>query len=339
MSFKVHVDPSGHEFTVEDRESVLSAALRHGHTLPYGCRNGACGSCKGRVTAGKVHYPSGKRTALADEDAAQGYALFCQAEPLTDLTIQVQEIRMASEVSIKRLPCRAVKIERLAHDVIRLYLKFPEAERLQFLAGQYIEFLLKDGRRRAFSIANPPHDDEFVELHIRHVEEGEFTDYIFNKMKEKTILRVEGPRGTFFLREDSDRPILLMGGGTGFAPLKGMLEHAFYTGIERPMHLYWGVRSRRDLYLADLPRAWAQKYPHFRYTPVLSEPRPEDHWEGRTGWVHEALLADYPDLSGYEVYMSGPPPMIDAAKPRFAAAGLAEDALCSDAFDFAEDCR
>lgn len=337
MSFRVHVDPSGHEFTVEQGESVLSAALRQGYTLPYGCRNGACGSCKGRIASGQVHYPSDKTDALEPDDEQQGLALFCQAEPLSDLTIVVREIRLPGEVEIKRLPARAMHLDRLSHDVMRIRLKLPATERLQFIAGQYIEFLLKDGKRRAFSIANAPHEDEFIELHVRHVEGGRFTDYVFAQMKEKAIVRIEGPLGTFFLREQSPRPILMMGGGTGFAPLKGMVEHALRAGIERPIHLYWGVRSLRDIYLADLPERWTAEHDNVRYTPVLSEPLPEDAWTGRTGWVHEAVLADYPDLAAHEVYMSGPPAMIEAAKTSFNGVGLPEDALYFDSFDYAED--
>lgn len=337
MNFRVHVDPSGHEFMVNQGESILSAALRQGYTLPYGCRNGACGSCKGRVIAGAVHYPSGKRDALSEDEEVRGFALYCQAQPLTDLSIQVREIHTAGELEIKRLPARVVQRERMAHDVMLLKLRLPSTERLQFLAGQYIEFLLKDGRRRAFSIANAPHDDEFIELHLRHVPGGRFTDYVFDEMKDNAIVRIEGPLGTFYLREESHRPILMMAGGTGFAPLKAMLEHAFKTGIERSIHLYWGVRARRDLYLDDLPRAWTRQHKHFRYTPVLSEPALADHWSGRTGWVHETLLADHPDLRLYEVYMSGPPAMITAARAAFATAGLADEALFYDSFDYAED--
>ena len=217
---------------------------------------------------------------------------------------------------------------------MRLYLKLPNNERLQFLAGQYVDILLADGRRRGFSLANPPHADELLELHVRHVPGGFFTGFVFERMKDKALLRFQGPLGTFFLREDSPRPIILIGGGTGFAPLKGILEHAFHIGLNRSLHLYWGARAKMDLYLDALPHRWEAEHPNFRYTPVLSEPRPEDAWEGRAGWVHEAVAADYPDLSGYDVYMSGPPPMIEAAKLAFAAQGLSAEQLFYDSFEF-----
>jgi CDP-4-dehydro-6-deoxyglucose reductase len=311
--------------------------LRHGFALPYGCRNGACGSCKGRLLSGEVDHGSTRPSALTEQDEAQGYALFCQAVPLTDLSIEVREIGAAKDIVVKTLPCRVMEKRLLAEDVAELKLKLPASERLQFLAGQYIDVLLKDGRRRSFSLANPPHHDEFLELHVRHVPGGYFTDHVFHDMKEKALLRIEGPLGSFFLREESDRPIILVGGGTGFAPLKGILEHAFEIGIDRPMHLYWGARAKADLYLDALPRAWAEQHSGFQYTPVLSDPATGDDWPGRIGFVHEAVAADHPDLSGYEVYMSGPPPMIDSAKRAFAERGLPEEQLFYDSFEYGSD--
>lgn len=230
-----------------------------------------------------------------------------------------------------------VKVEQLSHDVRRLYLKTPDSQRLQFLAGQYIDILLKDGRRRAFSLANAPHDDALLELHIRMIEGGEFTHYVFTELKEKALLRLEGPLGQFYLREDSPRPILMLGGATGFAPLKGMIEHAFHSGIERPIHLYWGVRSRRDLYLHELALAWERQHPNFRYTPVLSEPQPEDEWQGETGLVHTVVLRDHPDLGNFDIYLSGSPAMVYAARDDFLLQGAKTEQLYSDAFEFAYD--
>ncbi len=335
MSCQVTVQPSGHTFTVDAGESVLDAALRQGIILPYGCRNGACGSCMGSVIEGYVSYEDGNPPALDDEDAAAGKALFCQAHAESDLTILVREVDAARDIEIKTLPCRVEKLEHLAHDVIRIYLKMPASERLQFLAGQYIDVLIKDHEPRSFSIANAPHDDEFIELHIRYVEGGLFTDQVFHHMKEKTLLRVKGPLGTFFLREDSDRPIILIGGGTGFAPLNGILEHAFEIGLERPIHLFWGVRARRDLYLDELPQQFVREHANFRYIPVLSEPLPEDDWDGETGFVSDAVVRVYPDLSGHDVYMSGPPVMVEAGHALFMQHGLDESRFFSDAFEYA----
>jgi CDP-4-dehydro-6-deoxyglucose reductase len=337
MSHKVHVEPSGREFVVEAGESVLAGALRQGVMLPYSCRGGTCGSCRGRLLSGEVDYPDGLPEALSEQERARGEALFCQAIPRGDLRIEAQELARVQDIEVKTLPVRVVAKEQLAHDVLRLYLRPPTHERLRFLAGQYIDFLLRDGRRRAFSLANAPHDDELLELHVRHVRKGSFTEFLFHDLKEKAILRIQGPFGQFYFREESRRPVILMAGGTGFAPIKGMLEHAFAEGVRRPLHLYWGVRARCDLYLDDLPRRWEKEHANFSYTPVLSEPLPEDDWHGRTGLVHDAILADYPDLSDHDLYASGPPVMVEAGTHRFPSHGLDLAHYYSDAFEYAKD--
>ncbi len=339
MSYKVTIKPSDHEFWMEAGEAVLDAALRAGCPLPYGCRNGACGACMGKVLQGEICYQGETPQAIDPQQQAEGKALFCQARPLGDLVIEAREVDETRDLAIKTLPCRVVSMQKLAPDVMRLYLKLPASERLQFLAGQYISILLRNNRRRDFSLANAPHADDLLELHVRLVPDGEFTHYVFNELKEKAILRFQGPLGSFFLRENSHRPIVMMAGGTGFAPIKGILQHAFHIGVNRPIHLYWGARALQDLYLHELPEAWVEKHANFRYTSVLSEPMSEDHWEGRTGFVHEAVAADYPDLNAYDVYMSGPPPMIDAAKAIFAVQGLPEDQLYYDSFDYASEAR
>jgi CDP-4-dehydro-6-deoxyglucose reductase len=312
---RVTLQPSGLQFDVEDSESVLTAALRQGYVLPYGCKNGACGSCKGKLLEGTLDYGVYQKKALPDEEKAQGKALFCQAKPLTDIVIEARTLGAAKDIQVKTLPCRVQKLERLADDVMALHLKLPANERLQFLAGQYIEFLLKGGARRSFSMANPPHDDELLQLHVRHVAGGQFTDHVFGKMKERDILRFEGPLGTFFLREDSDRPIVFVASGTGFAPIKSIIENALHKGVTRPMVLYWGGRRPKDLYMDALARTWALEHAaQFKYVPVISEGLPEDGWTGRTGFVHRAAMEDFPDLSAHQVYACGVPIMVDSAR-------------------------
>lgn len=238
MSFTVTLQPSGTQFTANPDETVLDAASRHNIGLPYGCRGGRCGACVATLLSGDITYPYTEPLALDENDNTQ--CLPCQAVPQSDLTLQVNKIKTTAEIEVKTLPCRVHQIDHLAQDVVRLLLKLPDSQRLQFHAGQYLDFILADGRHRAFSIANAPHDDAFIELHIRHVDGGEFTDWVFNQMQNRTILRIQAPLGTFVLDEDSTRPMLFIGGGTGFAPLKGQIEHAIHTGIERPMRLYWG---------------------------------------------------------------------------------------------------
>jgi CDP-4-dehydro-6-deoxyglucose reductase len=337
MSFKIRVPASGHEFYAEDKETVLEAALRQGVGLPYGCRNGACGKCSGVILSGEIKYDTEALRGQAKIEYDTGKTLFCKAYPISDLEIRVREIVKSSDMEIKILPCRVDKKVLLTHDVMKLQLKLPETERLQFLAGQYIQFLLKDGKRRAYSIANAPHDDAFIELHIRHVPDGQFGDFVFDGLKEKTLMRIEGPLGSYFLREDSERPIILVGGGTGFAPLKGMLQHAFHIKLDRPIHLFCGVRAKRDLYMDDMVKQWLKQHPNLKYTPVLSEPKEEDNWQGETGFVHESVVRHYPDLSGYDVYLSGPPPMVKASMDMFYERGLPETQIYSDSFEYSDD--
>lgn len=339
MSFTVQIKPSGHSFIVDSDESILDAALRHGYAFPYGCRGGGCGACKGKLLHGTVDYGMKRPPALSDEDINCGLALFCQAKATSDLTVEIKEIGEAENLEVKILPTKVQKKEFLSHDVARLYLKLPETGRMQFRAGQYIDILLPDGRKRSFSLANAPHDDALIELHIRHVEGGDFTGYVMDELHEKDILRIEGPHGCFFLREEADRPLIFIAGGTGFAPIKGIIEHALAEGMTQPMYLYWGVRTKKDLYLDELPRKWAKHLPRFHFVPVFSEPEEEETANQsetmRTGYVHNAVIEDFPDgLADFDVYASGPPVMVHAGFDAFKQHGLAEDRYFSDAFEF-----
>ena len=331
MSFDVTLSPSGKRFSVNEDESVLDAAIRLGIGLPYGCRSGRCGSCIATLLDGEVSYPDGPPEALELEP--EDKCLPCVAHPLSDLTLEAREVESAADIEPRNLPCRVQQVDHLAHDVVRLWLKLPEDQRLQFRAGQYLDFVLADGSKRAFSIANAPEDDALIELHIRHVDGGKFTDWVFGQMKDKTILRIEAPHGGFVLDNESTRPWLFIGGGTGFAPLKSQIEHSFHKGTTRPMALYWGVRSKRDLYLPDLPEQWVTEHSNFRYVPVLSEP--DADWEGRNGFVHEAVLEDIPNLADHDIYMAGPPIMVKSARDAFRAKGVPDAQMHYDSFEYA----
>lgn len=339
MSFNITLQPSGHTFIVEEGESVLDAGLKHGLSLPYGCRNGACGACKGTLVSGDVDYGDRNTSCLNDSDKAAGTVLCCQAQPKGDVVVNVKEISSTAEIKPKIMPARVVKLEKLSHDVMQLALKLPESQRMQFLAGQYIEILLKGNKRRAFSIANAPHQDDVVVLQIRHVPDGQFSGHVFNEMKEKALLRIEGPFGGFYLREENDRPILMLGGGTGYAPLNGMLEHAHSLEMKNPIHLFCGIRAKRDIYMQEMAESLTQRMSNLEYTAVLSDPEDGDNWTGETGFVHETVLKQFPDLSGFDIYMSGPPPMVNAAKAAFIKQGANEDNMYSDAFEYSADAQ
>ncbi|CAB3776452.1 CDP-6-deoxy-delta-3,4-glucoseen reductase [Pararobbsia alpina] len=338
MAFNVTIRQSGRQFQVEADEPVLTAAIRQGIGLPYGCKNGACGSCKGSVISGEIEQRTHSSSALANDEKTRGMALFCCATAKSDLEIDVREVSGVGDMAVRKLPCRVNALERVADDVVVLKLQLPASERLQYLAGQYIEFLLKDGKRRSYSMASPPHHEGPLELHIRHMPGGVFTDHVFGAMKERDILRFEGPLGTFFLREDSDKPIVLLASGTGFAPIKAIIEHAIHTGITRPMTLYWGARSKKDIYLASLAEKWVADLPNFRFVPVLSEPTEADAWSGRTGFVHRAVIEDLPDLSNHQVYACGAPVMVESAHRDFSAHhGLPAEEFFADSFTSAAD--
>ncbi len=332
MAYQVTLQPSGHQFQVADDKTLLEAGLDAGFNLPYGCKNGACGACKGKVLAGTIDHGAAQDHALTAAERTAGMALFCCAKPTSDVTLDVREISAARDIPVKILPCRVQSLELAAPDVMILKLKLPTNERMQFLAGQYVEFLLADNKRRAFSLANAPHADDLLEIHVRRVAGGNFTEHVFTTMKLKDILRIEGPLGTFFLREDSQKPIILVAGGTGFAPIKGLIEHALHIGIQRPMKLYWGAKDRAGLYMNSQAERWAAEN-GIPFVPVLSEP--EAGWTGRTGLVHEAVLADHTDLSAYQAYVCGAPVMCEAALKDFTAKGLPKDEFFADVFSYA----
>ena len=335
MSYQVTVQPSGRQFAAEADETLLDAALRQGLIIPYGCKDGACGACKGKVLEGQVDHGKAQPHALKDEEKAAGLTLYCCAKAQSDLVIECKQLSRAGDIPVKTLPARIEKLDKLAPDVIEMHLRLPANERLQFLAGQYIDILMKDGRKRSYSLANAPHDDAVLQLHIRHVPGGAFTEQVFSTMKVRDILRFNGPHGSFYLREDSSKPIILLAGGTGFAPIKAIVEHAIAENCQRPIVIYWGAKARVDLYQHDLPQQWAAAHAGIRYVPVLSEPAADDAWQGRTGFVHLAVLEDFADLSGHQVYACGSPAMIDAARRDFAARGLPEEEFFADAFTFA----
>jgi CDP-4-dehydro-6-deoxyglucose reductase len=330
----VRIEPHGRTLRVREDQSVLEIALAAGLNLPHSCRSGHCASCKARLLSGEIHYPNGRTAGLTAQEAQAGHVLLCQARPRSDLRVEARVIANASEAEIKTLPCRIARMQLLAPDVMQVFLRLPAVEPLQFRAGQYLDVLLDGGKRRSFSIASPPHDSDQIELHVRHVPGGGFTSQLFEKLNAGTLLRIEGPLGQFIYR-DSVAPALLIAGGTGFAPIKSMLRHALEKGTTRELHVYWGARHSVDLYEEKALLEWTRAFPNLRFTAVLSEADVEEGAHRRTGLVHEAVLADYPDLAAFDVYAAGPPAMIEAIRATFLVRGLAEDRLHFDSFDYA----
>ncbi|WP_395699232.1 CDP-6-deoxy-delta-3,4-glucoseen reductase [Aquabacterium sp.] len=336
MTFRVTLQPAERVFDVARDEPILAAAIRQGIGMPYGCRDGACGSCKSRLIEGRVLHGAHQLKALSAAEEEAGFILPCCATPQTDCVVEARTVPGAGDHPILKMPTRVLALERAAPDVMVLTLQLPANQRFQYHAGQYIEFILRNGARRSYSMANAPGrlmDPPAIELHLRHMPGGQFTDHVFGAMKEKEILRMEGPFGSFYLREDSNKPIVLLASGTGFAPIKAIIERLQDSGSTRPAVLYWGCRRRADLYRDDWAREAAATMPNLRYVPVLSEARAEDDWRGRVGFVHEVVMADLPDLSGHQVYACGAPVMVEAAQRDFVArCGLPADEFHADAF-------
>ena len=364
QTFQVSVQPSGRAFSVNEGEAMLAAGIRQGVGLPYGCKDGACGSCKCKKISGVVMHGPHQSKALSDEEEASGFVLTCCGVPYSDVVLESRQVTEAGAFPIKKMPSRVTLLEKKSHDVMLMKLQLPANDGFAYRAGQYVEFILRDGTRRSYSMATAPHPQPQpqtfppaqpgavaapgaaainipapaapgpgLELHIRHMPGGKFTDHVFGVMKEKEIVRIEGPFGTFFLREDSAKPMILLASGTGFAPIKAVIEDMQQKGIDRPATLYWGGRRPDDLYLDDWVKAKLAEMPNLSYVPVISNAVPEDGWRGRTGFVHAAVLQDFPDLSGYQVYACGAPIVIDSAKTAYTTeGGLPEDEFYADSF-------
>ncbi len=332
-TFQVTVQPSGRAFAVNAQEAILPAAIRQGIGMPYGCKDGACGSCKCRKLEGVVVHGPHQSKALSEEEEAAGYILTCCGVPQTDVVLESRQVTDESAFPIRKMPSRVISLEKKSHDVMVVKLQLPANDTMRYHAGQYVEFILRDGARRSYSMANAPHNGPAVELHIRHMPGGKFTDHVFTAMKEKEILRVEGPYGSFYLREDSDKPMILLASGTGFAPIKAVIEQMQFKGIERDAILYWGGRRPGDLYLDDWVQARLAEMPRLRYVPVISNALPEDNWTGRTGFVHKAVMEDFPDLSGHQVYACGAPIVVDSARAEYeSVAKLSAEDFFADSF-------
>ena len=341
MSFNITVQPSGRAFTASSDETLLAAGLRQGVGLPYGCKDGACGSCKCKKISGEVTHGTHQEKALSAEEAANGFVLTCCATAHSDVVLESRQVVEEGAFPIKKMPVRVSSLEKKSDDVMIVKLQLPANDVMKFHAGQYVDFLLRDGDRRSYSMANAPHTlvegSPTVELHIRHMPGGKFTDHVFGVMKEKEIQRIEGPQGSFYLREDSEKPLIFLASGTGFAPIKAILEHMQHKSISRPVSLYWGGRRPADLYMNDWVQAQLALMPNLRYVPVISDALAEDHWTGRSGFVHAAVLQDTPDLSGYQVYACGAPIVVDSARTAYTQAGLPSDEFYADSFTSAAD--
>ncbi|WP_050883307.1 CDP-6-deoxy-delta-3,4-glucoseen reductase, partial [Yersinia intermedia] len=303
--------------------TILDSALENNINIEYSCKDGTCGSCKAKLISGEIE--QGENSALTNEDISNGFILTCCSKPKTNIEINVNYYPELSHIKKKTYPCKLDNIEIIGSDIAILSLRLPPTARIEYLAGQFIDLII-NGQRRSYSIANASGGN--IELHIRKVSNGVFSQIIFNELKLQQLLRIEGPQGTFFVR-DNDRPLIFLAGGTGFAPVKAMVEELINKNDQRPIHIYWGMPQGR-LFYSDIVNKWSVEYPNIQYVPVVSEE--DSSWHGQTGFVHQAVINDFPDLSNFSVYACGSLAMISAAHQEFVEYGLAEDQFFSDAF-------
>ncbi len=320
MVYSIRVADTDISFPCDAGTTILEAVRRAGYEVPYSCQRGACESCRGFVRSGEVE---------TSQSVGQ-YVLFCQTRPKSDLEIVPREIRRIDPAAKSVIDAKVLRVTQAADDVRIVQLRFPPGVRVKFKAGQYLDVILADGEKRSFSMANAPQQSDLAVLHVRVVPGGRFSGEVLPGLSVGDTLRLELPSGDFWLRP-GDKPILLVASGTGFAPIKSILEDAFSKRSTLPMALYWGARRRKDLYLAELPEQWAVLHPGFRFVPVLSEP--DVDWRGRVGFVHRAVMQDYPSLAGFAVYACGVVAMVGAARRDFSSeCGLSLDDFYCDAF-------
>jgi CDP-4-dehydro-6-deoxyglucose reductase len=324
LTHTVRILPHERSISVAEDVSVLAAAQLAGMPLPHSCRSGRCGSCRARLLSGRVAYRDGPPPGLSPQETSEGFVLLCQALARSDLVVEARLIQSPASAEIKTLPSRIARREQLSPAVMRLVLRLPSVESMEFEAGQYLDVLLEGGRRRSYSVANAPNAGSELELHVRHVPGGAFSEALFGGLRDAAVLKIEGPLGQFRY-EDGAEPAIFIAGGTGFAPLKAMLGQALRADARRELHLYWGARDAAGLYEEALVRDWAAR-----------DPRLKVHTQC-TGWVHETVLRDHPDLAPFAIYAAGPPALIAAIRRTFPARGARAPLLYLDSFDYAVD--
>lgn len=333
MSHTIELPQQQLQFEAEPGETVIQAARRNGITLPHSCLGGSCGACVAQLLQGSVSYPNGQPLTLNLADIEQGKAALCQAVAEDNLVIATPSARTTSDKpEVKMMPCRIQALEKPTDDVAIMTLALPPQSVFDYLPGQYIEFLLKDGSRRAFSIANTAttRDDQIV-LHIRKVPNGYFTGAVFSSLKPGALLRMEGPFGDFYWRKAPSAPVVCVAGGTGIAPILSLLDHLPDNAKDRQIDLFWGVKRQSDLYCLAQIDDLKSRLSNLHFHPVLSEA--DAGWQGASGFVHQHALHSIGDFSQHVVYSCGPPPMIAALKESFMANGLQADRLFFDAFE------
>jgi CDP-4-dehydro-6-deoxyglucose reductase, E3 len=317
---------------VKPGETILNAAEREGYLL-FKHQSTFCNHCKAQLLEGEVSYRN-DHLSLSEDERETGFTLMCEARPESDLLLHFEDIQFSKQTPTKKLIYDVESIELLTGDVYRVMVQPPANDYIDYQAGQYVEILHRDVSPRPFSIANTPAEDHHIELHIRYLPDNPYTIELLEEIKSKHKLLLNGPIGNSVYRNDPFYPIIVVAGGTGFAPAKALLETALLETQIRPIYLFWGARTFHDLYLHTLPLELSKRFSHFHYIPVLSASLSRDKWRGKTGLVHETVLKEHSDLSDHYVYASGPPEMAYAAQRAFLTHGLNKSLMYSDWFDY-----
>jgi len=328
MVYKCIILPSKLEFDLAENTTILQSALNAGIHLAYSCTSGRCGSCKAKLIEGKLKQ-SNSSEGISDQELQSGYVLTCAAIPESDILLEASYFPELQGIEPRIHPCKIESIEFPAEDVAILKVRLAPGDQIKYLPGQYVEFVEKEFRR-SYSIANIKETFAGLEFHIKRIPNGKFSEKIFDLANKNDLLRFKGPIGTFYYR-DNQSPVILIAGGTGFAPIKAIIEYMMTYDVRREIYLYWGA-STTDGFYSELPVVWKDKIKNFKFIPVYSGDHSE--WEGRRGLVHEAVLEDFKDLSKFDVYACGSPDMIKIIKEKFVLCGLDYSRLYEDSFLF-----
>jgi ferredoxin-NAD(P)+ reductase (naphthalene dioxygenase ferredoxin-specific) len=314
---------------LEPGQVVLEAALNAGVPYPFGCQSGNCGSCKSMLIEGKVELAEYSEFALTDEERAQGLVLACRAMADDDIEIAWIEGEDLALHALRTLDCRVKAVDRLTHDIIGVTLRIEAGGPFTFTAGQFARVTFPGQKSRDYSMASRPDALDLV-FHIRHMAGGAVSAFVANQLTLGMPVKVEGPHGIAHYREAHAGPILALAGGSGLAPIASIVETALAKGRRGPIHLYFGARDERDVYLEDHFRALAAKHLNLTYQVVLSQP--SGATSRRTGFLHEAVAADFPNLDGAKAYIAGPPLMVDAMTPVLIQRKMRREDIHADAF-------
>ena len=332
MTVKVRLLPSDHEFTAEPGENLLDAALRAGLSIRYSCSSGSCGECRARLVSGQLGERQPQDYAFGQRERDEGQFLLCRTTAATDLVLEAVEARGAADIPVQQITTQVCKLARLTDEVMELQVRTPRSKTLWFLAGQHVRLSIDGLAPRNKSVASCPCNGRVLQFHVRRAPGDPFSEYVFNRLKLRDSLEIEGPFGEFVLDESSPRPLIFIAFETGFAPIKSLIEHAISLEMNQPMRLYWIARDEPEHYLENYCRSWHDALDDFTFTPITAkadagEPTPS---EQALAQASARIVAEHPDLSGFDVYANGPDSLFTGLCGTLLEKGLPAERLFMD---------